>query len=198
MKTVLLTKEFRDGEGVSEYCKNIATKLVEDEEEAMIVAFDDGSYYSIDDRVQVERVPLHFDGDNLYNWTMMMNNELKGAVKNMGDVDVIHANDWTTIPAGVALANHLDRPLVVTVHSTENERGFGGEHSGMISELEWKGVGSADRVLVTREDTKNSVIFDLDVPDEKVEVINPFDDNWRQRVLSQYRELLHTEEAVQK
>lgn len=164
------------------------------------MAFDDGSYYSIDDRVEVHRVPLHFDGDNIYNWVMMLNNEIKGQVKQIvdeSDVDVIHANDWSTIPGGVVLAKHLEKPLVVTVHSTENERGFDGEHAQMISELEWKGGFEADRVMATKEDTKNSLLFDLDVPGQKLEVIDPYSPDWEKRVLSQYKELLkHNQEAT--
>jgi hypothetical protein len=35
----------------------------------------------------------------------------------------VHAHDWMTIPAGVAVAAHSGRPLVVQVHSTEFDRG---------------------------------------------------------------------------
>lgn len=199
MKVVLLSKDFRDGEGVSEYTKNIAEHLVAEGHEAAIVSFDDGSYYSIDDRVEVERVPLYFDGDNLYNWAMMLNNELKAEARELiqeQDFDIIHANDWTTSPGGIALSKATGRPFVLTLHSTENERGFGGEHASMISELEWQGVYEADHVLVTKEDTKNSVLFDLDAPDEKVDVIDPYEEGWRSRVLSKYRELIKDERKV--
>jgi hypothetical protein len=38
------------------------------------------------------------------------------------DFDVIHAHDWLTYPAGIALARVTGRPLVVHVHSTEFDR----------------------------------------------------------------------------
>ncbi|PSH02162.1 MAG: hypothetical protein BRC26_01955, partial [Nanohaloarchaea archaeon QH_8_44_6] len=105
MNVVLISKQFSDGEAISEYVKTIAEYLVDEGLDVTVVSFDDGSYYSIDDRVDVLRAPLDFEGDNLYNWSMMMNNELKEQVmQNVGDeVDVIHANDWTTVPGGVAL-----------------------------------------------------------------------------------------------
>lgn len=199
MNIALLSKNFSDGEGVSEYCKNIAETLVEEGHKVAIFAFEDGSYYDIDDRVCVERVPLHFEGDNIYNWAMMLNNEIKGIVKQKADehgVDIIHANDWATVPGGIALARHLEKPLIITIHSTENERGFNGEHAHLISEMEWKAGFEANKILTTKEDTKNSVLFDLDVPDSKVEVIDPFAHDWEKRVLSQYKELVkHKEEA---
>ena len=40
--------------------------------------------------------------------------------------DVIHAHDWLTYPAGLAVARMTGKPLVVHVHSTEFDRS--GEH----------------------------------------------------------------------
>jgi len=199
MNVVLLSKQFRDGEAVSEYTKNIAEYLVDEGHDVTVISFDDGSYYSIDDRVSVERFPLHFDGDNIYNWSMMMNNEMKGKVKDLmedEEFDVIHANDWTTIPGGVALSKHTEVPLALTLHSTENERGFGGEHSEVISELEWQGAYEADKVFVNKEDTKNSVLFDLDTPEEKLELIDPLSGGWQKRVLNKYGELVKHKKEV--
>lgn len=201
MKILLLSKELRDGEGVSEYCKNIAEKLVEEGHEAAIVSFDDGSYYSVDDRVEVKRVPLNFDGDNIYNWSMILNNQLKREARELleeDDFDLIHANDWTTVPGGVTLSRHTEKPLAVTIHSTENERGFEGDHADMISELEWQGSYEADKVFATNHGTSDSLRFDLDVPGEKIEVIDPYNPEWRGRILKSYRDLIKNKvEAVQ-
>lgn len=196
MKVLILSKEFRDGEGVSEYCKNISEYLVEQGHDVTILSFDDGSYYSIRDEVNVERVPVPFEGDNIYNWSMILNNELKRQAAMQGEdfFDLVHANDWTTVPGAVTLAKHFDKPFVLTLHSTENERGFQGDHSDVISELEWQGVYEADRILTTNEDTKNSVLFDLESPDDKVEVIDPYAENWRQRVLKNYQKLIKQRE----
>lgn len=172
--------------------------MVEEGGEAAVVSFDDGSRYSIDDRVSVYRVDLHFDGDNLYNWSMMLNNRLKEKAREAFDAepDVIHVIDWTAIPGGVALSKKYDVPLVVTYQSTENERGFQGDHSQMISELEWDGAFEADLAVATSEDTKNSLLFDLDVPDEKVRVIDPYGPDWEQNVLREYKELSKRKKEV--
>lgn len=201
MNVILLSKQLRDGEAISEYTKNIAEELVEEGHGATIISFDDGSYYSIDDRVEVIRFPLHFDGDNIYNWAMMMNNEMKGKVISLmedEDFDLIHANDWTTVPGAVVLSKHTEKPLITTIHSTENERGFSGDHAEMISELEWQGTYESDHVLVTKEDTKNSVLFDLDVPEDKVDVIDPLSGGWQERVLNKYREVVNHKKQAEK
>lgn len=199
MKVVLLSRQFSNGEGVSEYCKSIAERLVEEGHGAMIVAFEDGTHYSIHPDVDVIRVPLHFEGDNIFNWAMMLNNEIKGAVKGACDpeeIDIIHANDWATVPGGTTLAKHLEVPFIATIHSTENERGFNGEHAQMISEMEWKAGFEADRVLATNHGTKNSLLFDLEVPEEKVEVIDPYGNGWLESMIEIYRESGARKEAI--
>lgn len=200
MKALLLSKDFRDGEGISEYCKSIAEYLVENGHEATIVSFEDGSHYSVDERVEVRRVPVHFEGDNIYNWAMVLNNELKQQVRKVFDqegFDIIHANDWTTIPGGVTMSRHLEKPLVVTIHSTENERGFEGEHGALISELEWQGGFEANLVLATRHGTADSLKFDLDVPEEKLGVIDPYSEGWQDRILNKYKELMEYKGSVE-
>jgi 1,4-alpha-glucan branching enzyme len=199
MKILMLSRRFTDGEGVSEYCKHLSGHLVEQGHEVSIVAFEDGTEYNVHEEVDVRRVPLHFEGDSIYNWAMMLNNEIKRVAREIEDsdsIDLIHANDWATIPGGVTLAKSLEKPLVVTIHSTENERGFEGEHAAMISELEWQGTFEAEKVFVTKEETKNSVLFDLDVPGEKVEVIDPLEEGWQSRIEEKYEETLKQEEKV--
>ena len=199
MKVLLLAKEFHDGEGVSEYCKNLAEYLVEKGHEATIVSFDDKADYHVDESVKVQKVPLPFEGDNIYSWAMMMNNELKNRAREIVETegyDLIHCNDWSTIPGGVSLKKHLELPLAVTVHSTENERGFEGDHAELISELEWEGTFEADAVFVTKDDTKNSVLFDLDVPEEKLKTVDPYSHNWQSRILNTYKEILKQKEKL--
>ncbi len=199
MKILLLSKELRDGEAVSEYVKNLAEYLVSENHEVTIVSFDDGSYYSLDDRVEVHRFPLNFEGDNLYNWSMMMNNEMKGQVvkeTDVGQFDIIHANDWTTVPGAVSLSKQYETSFVLTLHSTENERGFGSEESEVISELEWQGTYEADEILVNRDETRNSVLFDLDTPEDKLNMIDPLEEGWQHRILNTYKEVTNNEKQV--
>jgi len=199
MKVLFLTRCFGEGEAATEHVKAVSHELVEQGDEAVVVAFDDGAYYSVDDRVEVKRVGLPFEGGNMYNWSMMMNNELKKEAQEAfkdEEPDIIHSIDWTTVSGGVALSRYLDTPLVVTFQSTENERGFGGEQAGVISELECQGAFEAEKAIATSEDTKNSLLFDLDVPEEKIDIIDPFSDKWQQRVLNSYKDTIKQEKEV--
>jgi glycosyltransferase involved in cell wall biosynthesis len=61
---------------------------------------------------------------------------------------VIHAHDWTTFPAGVALKHALGRPLVVHVHITEFDKNGGTWADPRIYAVEREGMRAADRVVV--------------------------------------------------
>ena len=193
MRIAFLVKNFADGDDLSEYVKSLAEYVVEKGHDPLVVSFDDGSDCTVSEEVEIERFQLHFDGDSLYTWAMMMNNEMKGRVMEKmenEEIDLIHANDWTTAPGGVTLSKHLEKPLFLTIHSTENMRGFQGQNSGLISEMEWQGCFEADQVFANNEDVKNSLLFDLDMPDEKACVADPLHEGWQEKVLNCYREIL--------
>nr|MCU0688184.1 glycosyltransferase [Phycisphaerales bacterium] len=90
--------------------------------------------------------------------------------------DVIHAHDWLTYPAGIALARVSGKPLIVHVHSTEFDRS--GEHPNQrVYDVERRGMNAAIRVVAVSELTKNLCTGKYGVPTEKVDVVyNGIDD----------------------
>lgn len=86
------------------------------------------------------------------------------------DFDVIHAHDWMTYPAGVAVASVTGKPLVVHVHSTEFDRS--GEHvNQMIYDIERRGMHAAQKIIAVSYLTRNIIITRYGVLGEKVEVV---------------------------
>ena len=84
--------------------------------------------------------------------------------------DVIHAHDWMTYPAGMAVAATSGRPLVVHVHSTEFDRS--GEHVNQtIYDIERAGMERADRVVTVSHFTRNIIISRYGISADKVEVV---------------------------
>jgi glycogen(starch) synthase len=61
--------------------------------------------------------------------------------------DVIHAHDWMTFPAAIAVADMTGKPLVVHIHSTEHDR-CGDGMSDKIYSIERRGMHRADKVIV--------------------------------------------------
>ena len=89
--------------------------------------------------------------------------------------DVIHAHDWLTYPAGIALARASGKPLVVHVHSTEFDRTGTDDRSGNLNQrvydIERRGMMSAMRVIAVSELTKNICTRRYGVAADKVDVV---------------------------
>jgi len=84
--------------------------------------------------------------------------------------DLIHAHDWMTFPAGVALAAHSGRPLVIQVHSTEFDRS--GEHVNQyVYDIERHAMHAANRIIAVSNYTRNIIVSRYGVAPEKVEVV---------------------------
>jgi glycosyltransferase involved in cell wall biosynthesis len=84
--------------------------------------------------------------------------------------DVIHAHDWMTFPAAMAIAGFSGRPLVVHVHATEFDRS--GEHiNRSVYDIERLGMLAAARVIAVSDRTKRTIVERYGVPPEKVDVV---------------------------
>jgi glycogen synthase len=84
--------------------------------------------------------------------------------------DVIHAHDWLTYPAGIALSKVSGKPLVVQVHSTEFDRA-GNNVNQRVYDIERAGMQAADRVLAVSQLTKSICVLRYAVPPSKVDVV---------------------------
>ena len=85
--------------------------------------------------------------------------------------DVIHAHDWMTFPAAMAVAHMTERPLVVHVHSTEFDRS--GEHvNQVIYDIERSGMHTASKIIAVSYFTRNIIISRYGVSGDKVEVVH--------------------------
>ena len=84
--------------------------------------------------------------------------------------DVIHAHDWMTFPAALAIASVSGKPLVVHIHSTEFDRS--GVHVNQrVYDIERRGMHGAMRVIAVSQLTKNVIVRRYSVPAPKVEVV---------------------------
>jgi glycogen(starch) synthase len=68
------------------------------------------------------------------------------------EFDVIHAHDWMTFLAGIALKNKFNKPLVLHVQSLEYDR-VGHKNSSWVYSIERFAMSKADKVISTSEYT---------------------------------------------
>jgi glycogen(starch) synthase len=113
----------------------------------------------------------------LLAWTMAFNHTLTRAAlraADTGEYDLIHAHDWLVTHTAVTLKEHLDLPLVATIHATEAGRHQGwlpGEMNKCIHSVEWWLANEACRVLVCSEYMRWEVTRLLDLPAARVSVV---------------------------
>ena len=132
--------------------------------------------------VRIVRAPedpplFPLDTGNLLAWTMAFNHTLTRAALRAAendDYDVIHAHDWLVAHTAVTLKEHLDLPLVATIHATE-----AGRHQGWLPEpmnkcihsVEWWLANEAGRVIVCSEYMRWEVNRLLEIPTGRIEAV---------------------------
>ncbi|MEH1058446.1 glycosyltransferase family 4 protein [Micromonospora sp. CPCC 206171] len=126
---------------------------------------------------------------SLLAWTMAFNHTLTRAAlraTESGSYDVIHAHDWLVAHTAMTLREHLDVPLVSTIHATE-----AGRHQGWLPEEmnrtihgveHWLSNASA-RVIACSGYMRDQVTRLFEVPAGRVDAVpNGVDDRaWHAR-----------------
>jgi glycosyltransferase involved in cell wall biosynthesis len=85
--------------------------------------------------------------------------------------DVIHAHDWMTFPAAMAIAEFSGRPVVAHIHATEFDRS--GQHGNpYVYDVERRGMHAAAKVIAVSERTKQIIVERYGVPAWKVVVVH--------------------------
>jgi glycogen(starch) synthase len=86
------------------------------------------------------------------------------------EFDIVHAHDWMTYPAAIAVAAISGKPLVVHIHSTEFDRS-GENVNQMIYDIERQGMERANKVIAVSHFTRSIVTNRYGIPGDKVEVV---------------------------
>jgi glycogen(starch) synthase len=128
-------------------------------------------------------------GGDLLAWTVAFNHTLTRAAlraARTGGFDVVHAHDWLVAHTAVTLREHLDVPLVATIHATESGRHQGylpGAHNRTIDDVERWLTGEAVRVIVCSGYMRDEVGRLFGVSAERADVVRNGVDalRWRAR-----------------
>jgi glycogen(starch) synthase len=84
--------------------------------------------------------------------------------------DCIHAHDWMTFPAGIALAHVTRKPLVVHIHSTEFDRS-GENIDQRVYNIERRGMHAASRIICVSNLTQSICVRRYGVDPRRCEVV---------------------------
>jgi len=88
-----------------------------------------------------------------------------------GTYDVVHAHDWMTFPAAIAVSQKLGLPLVLHVHSCEYDRA-GAQANARIVEVEQRGLDAAERVICVSRYTAQRLRDRYPVKAEKLRIVH--------------------------
>ncbi|MEU5941940.1 glycosyltransferase family 4 protein [Micromonospora sp. NPDC047548] len=128
-------------------------------------------------RAAEDPVTFPLTTSSLLAWTMAFNHTLtRAALRATASAayDVIHAHDWLVAHTAMTLREHLDVPLVSTIHATE-----AGRHQGWLPEEmnrtihgveHWLASDSA-RVIACSGYMRDQVTRLFDVPAGRVDVV---------------------------
>lgn len=83
--------------------------------------------------------------------------------------DVVHVNDWMTVPAGIMLKER-GIPFVFHIHSTEYDRTNNNPRSWVV-EMERMGAEKADTVVANSYRTKQQLVDVYGISPDKIEVV---------------------------
>ncbi len=184
---LMLTQRYNEGEKVSEYCQRLASCLEEHDIETHLICFGNEDRDEKVGSLNLHEFSFKMHGDNYFSWSMLLQSRFMEKIDHIveeEDVQVIHANNWPTLPASLTASKLHEIPFVVTYHSVEEERGMNNPHSHQISDLEWEGIDEASFIVVHKEKTRDAMeVYDL--PENKVKLFA--DENWEKSVLELYR-----------
>ncbi|HEX6244969.1 MAG TPA: glycosyltransferase family 4 protein [Polyangiales bacterium] len=85
--------------------------------------------------------------------------------------DIVHAHDWMTFPAATRVARALNVPLVVHIHSLEQDRSGHGPNPTIVA-IESAGVRSATRVIAVSHYTARMIHEQHNVALDRISVVH--------------------------
>ena len=93
-------------------------------------------------------------------------------MSRLAEFDVIHAHDWLTFRAAMALKAQTGKPLIAHVHATEYDRSGGNYGNPTVRDIEYAALMMADIVFAVSENTRQVLINHYHIPADKVQVVH--------------------------
>ncbi|MFA6437596.1 MAG: glycosyltransferase family 4 protein [Candidatus Paceibacterota bacterium] len=130
------------------------------------------TYTYLIDSNKGKSVKFYKNGGTLVELVKIYANKLLENTKDY-NFDIIHAHDWLTVPAALALREISKKPLILHIHATEFDRA-GGIYSlnSEIASIEKEGLIRADKVIAVSQYTKEKIVNLYNILPERIEVVH--------------------------
>ncbi len=193
---ILLTAEYlpRDLTSQALQCKSLAEGLVNSGINTHVVCFDP---WKAGQAIELAGVNVHYIGNSIktyspLTWAMTLGMEVGRVASDIhhetGNIDLIHAHEWTMFPSALNLQAALRRPLLVNYYSVQDQRtpGVSNEYTEAIKQLEWRASEDSKRIIVNENWMKNELLKFYSPPSSKVNVVPPKGDGWTNSIARDY------------
>lgn len=163
--------------GVARHCNGLAKALAHKRFGVHVITlgFPGAPGYEEIDGVKVHRFPIELGHPNFITWTLLFNHFLEKGLSDLSQqvkLDLIHVHDWLTAPSGISFKHFMNKPMVLTVHSTEHGRSsLHSPDSYTIDGIEWWATYEANKIIVASNSMRGEVCGHFQVPEEKVKII---------------------------
>lgn len=112
---------------------------------------------------------VHY-GRNLFGEVLRFADRVAGWARTQRP-EVVHAHDWMTFPAATRVARMHRVPLVVHIHSLEQDRSGNGANPTIVA-IEGAGVRAASRVIAVSHYTARMIHEVHGVPHDRISVVH--------------------------
>jgi glycosyltransferase involved in cell wall biosynthesis len=147
-----------------------ASEASSDAESSVVTRFSKQPCVTTARGAEPSRQPLYPIGNTIFREVERFTTKVLASFSAQ-QFDIIHAHDWMTFPAGVALSQLTGKPLIVHVHSLEQDR------SGLfvnrdIEKIEKLGLESAARVIAVSHYTRRAIERFHGISRSKIRVVH--------------------------
>ncbi len=111
-------------------------------------------------------------GANLIEEVYLYARRVAALYSDYESFDVIHAHDWTTLPAALLLRKLTGKPVVFHAHITELDKTGGNGGHPKVFEIEMEGLRQADLIISVSNFTKQRLIANYGVDPSKIRVVH--------------------------
>jgi glycosyltransferase involved in cell wall biosynthesis len=179
MNIGILTWEFppRIVGGVARHCYGLAKALAHKRLEVHVITlgFPGAPGYEEIEGVKINRFPIELGHPNFITWTLLFNHFLEKGLSDLSqkvELDLLHVHDWLVAPSGISFKHFMDKPMVLTVHSTEHGRSsLHSPDSYTIDGIEWWSTYEASKIIVASNSMRDEVCGHFHIQHEKVKII---------------------------
>jgi glycosyltransferase involved in cell wall biosynthesis len=182
MRILMLSWEYppRIVGGIARHVEEISEALVAQGHEVHVVTAD---HPNTAEHETVNGVHLHrvknfpFDPPDFLSWVLQLQHGMVAyalEAHRQAPFDLVHAHDWLTAHAGIALKKGLGIPLVGTIHATEAGRNRGhllSEFSQFVNQMEWRLAFESWRVIVCSRFMHGEARQAFSVPEDKLDIV---------------------------